>query len=192
MNRLIVVALALLTLALVGCSSSESESTQTQSDGYNKPAGTPKTTAQAASVNNSGIQFSSYDIDGNLRDASEWFGSTPVVVNIWGTWCPPCRKEIPDLVKVYEEFRYKGVEMIGVAIARGSRGGVSDVRPFVAQHGMDWTHMMLNPNDPGMMSVFAPRSVPTTIFYDRDGNEVKRLVGAHDYYQFKEAFEAIL
>ena len=76
------------------------------------------------------VSFEAYDLSGTLRRSDEWIGQQPVVVNIWGTWCPPCRREIPDLIKLYDEFGPKGVEIVGLAVERGSPDNVG---PFARQ-----------------------------------------------------------
>jgi len=58
-------------------------------------------------------EFKLYDINGKLRDINEWQGQV-VVLNFWGTWCPPCLKEIPDL-QAFHKLNYENVVLIGIA-----------------------------------------------------------------------------
>lgn len=129
--------------------------------------------------------FNTYDIDGNLRSSSEWVGKQPVVLNFWGTWCPPCRKEIPDLVKIYSEYESLGVEILGLAV----RDQPGTVAKFSLENGMNWVMLMA---DQSLGMRYRITGVPTTIFIDRDGKEVGRFVGPRDYETFKQAFDAIL
>ncbi len=142
--------------------------------------------SQATSDNSVQAKFAAYDTTGKLRNSSEWLGKQPVVVNFWGTWCPPCRREIPDLVRLYEEYRGKGVEIIGLAV----KDDPSSVASYAGKAGMNWTMLMGNLD---ILTDFnATQGVPTTIFYDRSGHEVDRVVGAQSYDQFKPRFEKIL
>jgi thiol-disulfide isomerase/thioredoxin len=55
------------------------------------------------------------DFDGNPRDLAEWKDKI-VVLNFWATWCPPCREEMPEFVRLQTELGGKGVQFVGVAI----------------------------------------------------------------------------
>lgn len=60
-------------------------------------------------------EFSLQDLSGKPHSIAEWQGKVRVI-NFWATWCPPCRKEIPDLIKLQQEYAAKGVVVIGIAI----------------------------------------------------------------------------
>ena len=156
-------------------------------DTQSKEADTPteQPTTEQASTSASQFEFAAYDLDGNLRQSSEWVGKKPVVLNFWGTWCPPCRKEIPDLVKVYDEFQPKGVEIVGLAV----RDNAGKVAKFSRENNMNWVMLMAEPE---MAARYRISGVPTTIFLDRNGNELGRFIGPRGYDVFKQAFEAIL
>ena len=55
------------------------------------------------------------DADGRPQSLSQWRGR-PLVVNFWATWCPPCVEEMPDLQRVRDEYRDRGVEVLGIGI----------------------------------------------------------------------------
>ena len=76
--------------------------------------------------------FSLPDLDGVLRDASEWNGRV-LAINFWATWCPPCRKEIPEFVALQEKYGERGLQFIGIALE-----DPESVRPFVADMGMNY------------------------------------------------------
>ena len=172
--RAALTVLALISLIIAGCSSSGSS---------NKPDGNSNT----ATVNSINVpQFSAKDIDGELRHSSEWLGKQPVVINVWGTWCPPCRREIPDLAKLYEEYKPKGVELISLAV----KDTPERVRQYAERNNMNW--VLLMSEDQILIDYKATRGVPTTIFIDKNGNEVARFIGMKDYDALKKGFEAIL
>jgi len=167
-----------LTVFIISCGSGDSKDTTSQ-------------TAQKPQidrpVNNPGVvQFTAYDIDGTLHHSQEWLGKQPVVINFWGTWCPPCRREMPDMVKLYEEYSPKGVEVVGLAVKDKSE----NVRRFAAEYKMSW--VMLMGEDQVLIDFNAIQGVPTTIFLDRDGREVGRYVGMRSFEDLKKGFESIL
>lgn len=142
-------------------------------------------------------QFAAYDLDGNLQQSSQWVGKQPVVLNVWGTWCPPCRREIPDLVRLYKEYNPRGIEMIGLAVVRNEPP--QSVRRFAQEHDMGWEMLLADQN---IATTFGIQAVPTTIFIDRNGNvvpvvdgngrTVDRFTGLQSYEVFKAAFERLL
>lgn len=140
----------------------------------------PKTAPSAPT-----IQFSAYDIDGKLRQADEWIGKQPVILNFWGTWCPPCRREIPELIKLYAEYKNKGVEIVSIAV----RDTPTKVRKYTQQQGMHWVMLMDNRK---ISRDFRITGVPTSFFINSKGEVIHKFVGPRSYDVFKQAFEAIL
>ena len=60
-------------------------------------------------------EFAMLDIDGELRNIKDWDGKV-ILLNFWATWCPPCKKEIPVLMELQQEYDEKGLQVVGVAI----------------------------------------------------------------------------
>jgi thiol-disulfide isomerase/thioredoxin len=166
-----------LSVGLVSCGSDQ--------QAENKPAEATARQSNPGSAS-AGVTFAAYDVNGDLHQSSEWVGQKPVVLNFWGTWCPPCRKEIPDLVKLYEEYSVKGIEIVGLAV----KDSPDRVAQYSQQAGMKWPMLMADPNI--MTSLKATSGVPTTIFLDKTGKEIGRFVGMRDYDTFKSAFDALL
>ncbi len=128
------------------------------------------------------------DVDGNRRPLSDFIGKQPTVINFWGTWCPPCRREIPELVKLYKEYHPKGVEIVSLALERTY--GPAEVKAFAQEANMKWV-MAIGAREMALAFRLSG-SVPETIFYDKNGTEVTRFVGGRDYNTFKKAFESII
>ena len=183
----IFVHFVLMTLSiclLLGCGGNDQTET-------NNPAPQSQVQNQQANLTASQkFEFTSYDLDGNLHSSTEWIGKQPVVINVWGTWCPPCRKEIPDLVKLYNEYRHKNVEMLGLTISKNPRETPEMVKLYAEKNGMEW--VLLLGDQRSLMSIRMGGGIPTTIFIDKNGKEVERFIGARSYEQFKAAFEKIL
>src|SRR5690554_4912180 len=85
--------------------------------------------------------YAAVDLEGNAVRLSDFDGEV-VLLNIWATWCPPCREEMPSMQRLYEAAGPKGLRMVAVSIDRplgrldasGNRGG--DVRAFVEETGL--------------------------------------------------------
>lgn len=183
-NYLMIFSLTAFVLVFASCSSKDDQSAANQAQ--------PQSSAQATSGDVSVTTIANLpvwkarDLQGNFRSSDEWIGKQPVVVNFWGTWCPPCRMEIPDLVKLYGEYKPKGVEIVSLAV----RDTPQKVETFSGQYKMNWVMLLTNQKVQEEMQL--GNSVPTTIFLDRNGKETARFVGAQSYSTFKQAFDSII
>ena len=109
------------------------------------------------------------NIDGGEWNFAEHRGKV-VVVNYWATWCPPCRFETPGLVSFADEYKSRGVEMVGVTVDED----LAAVPLFVEKYQMKY---------PILVSGFNPNisaeemSLPTTFLYDKNGRLAKKYTG---------------
>lgn len=177
MNKLVIALTLLFTTMVVISCGTETKSAQ-KDDGSAKVE--QKDNQQQTTAD---ISFEAYDTKGTLRNASEWIGKEPVVINLWGTWCPPCRAEVPELVKAYEAYKNKGVEFVGLAVGRDTPQKVND---FAAQNNMNWVMLMGGDGIRDLVQKYGIQSVPTTIFVDKTGKIMKvyspRVGGLTDTY----------
>jgi thiol-disulfide isomerase/thioredoxin len=180
-NILLLISVLITAAFLATCSSNNAE----QGSGQSGAVDTGSQVAAQAVPAATEFAFAVPDITGAPQQLTHWLGQQPVVVNFWGTWCPPCRGEIPDLVRLYAEYRPQGVEIIGLAV----RDYPQKVKQFTDQMGMDWVQLMAT--DRSAQAFRLTGAVPTTIFYNSRGQEVARFVGARNYDTFKDAFEKI-
>lgn len=180
---LLLFAAAFALYCVISCSGSKEDVASKAPAPAAQQAATP---AAATTPSDPGIAFTAADTKGNARNSSEWLGKKPVVLNFWGTWCPPCRRELPDLIKLYKEYEPKGVEIVGFAV----KDTPVKVQMFANQAGMDW--VMLMANDQVLNDYNVVNGIPTTIFLDKTGKEVGRFIGARDYSDFKPMFDQIL
>lgn len=110
-------------------------------------------------------EFTLPDLDGVLHNVNEWDGKV-LAINFWATWCPPCRKEIPEFVALQDQYGAQGLQFLGVALEQAE-----PVRAFVQEHGMNYPVLA------GEMDVIAVAeaygnnvgALPYTVIVDRDG-----------------------
>ncbi|HXG86573.1 MAG TPA: TlpA disulfide reductase family protein [Pyrinomonadaceae bacterium] len=93
-----------------------------------------------------------------------------VVVNYWATWCPPCRIETPGLVNVANEYKSRGVEMVGVSMDEDR----DLIAPFVEKYQMPY-QILLPGDDPNVGA--GGMGLPTTFLYDKNGKLAKKYTG---------------
>jgi len=133
------------------------------------------------------VEFST--IGGTKASLADYRG-TVVVLNIWGTWCPPCVREIPHLVEVQEEVGPRGGTVIGLAVESGTP---EDIRRFWADR------LELEPAYPLWMGTnrearrhFEAFGLPNTLIIDRDGIIRERFLGLVTRDMLLEAVEPYL
>jgi cytochrome c-type biogenesis protein len=97
----------------------------------------------------------------------------PVLLNIWATWCHPCRTEIPELERLHQAFEPRGLRVIGVSIDAG--GEDAAVRDFAAEYRM--TYPVWRDPDGRVSTLFGAIGVPATYLIDRTGVLRWRKVG---------------
>ena len=94
-----------------------------------------------------------------------------VLVDFWASWCGPCRKENPNMVKLYNELHPKGMEMIGISLDKE----YDKWKAAIEKDGLTWTHISdLLYWDNKAAKLFMISAVPTTIVIDRNGKIAAR------------------
>ncbi|MBI3738472.1 MAG: TlpA family protein disulfide reductase [Chloroflexi bacterium] len=104
-------------------------------------------------------------LDGNKVTLSGLRGKI-VVVNLWATWCLPCRQETPALEKVYEQYKDSGVVILGVNLT--SQDLVSDVKSFVQEFKLTYPILLDRDGSVGNY-LYQIKGLPTTFFINRAG-----------------------
>jgi len=98
-----------------------------------------------------------------------------VVVNFWGTFCPPCKKEIPAFSRAYDKFKSKGVVFLGVL---ADSDNVDDSQLLNFASDFDMTYPIVRMSSDINVSFKYPNRLPTTFVFDRNGKQVLSQVGA--------------
>jgi thiol-disulfide isomerase/thioredoxin len=127
----------------------------------------------------------SWTENGKKVSFSEVTAGKVVLLNIWATWCPPCRKEIPDLVAISNELAAKGAVVFGVSLDQKG-DPVASVKTFAERQNIGYVNIVDNLQIADAYGGI--QSIPTTFIIDRQGNVVQKLVGM----QSKEVFVAAL
>ena len=123
--------------------------------------------------------FALPDLEGKTVRLSDFKGKV-IILDFWATWCPPCVKEIPHFIELYEQYKENGFQMIGIAIQSGS---ASNVRQFAEEHGINYPILMGNREI--TREYGGINAIPTTFVIDRQGRIVEKYIG----YRAKEIFE---
>ncbi|PXW86139.1 thiol-disulfide isomerase/thioredoxin [Nitrosomonas sp. Nm84] len=113
--------------------------------------------------------FEFQDATGKIHKLEDYKGRW-VLVNFWATWCPPCLKEIPDLIALYESR--KDIMVIGVAMDSGDPQVVMD---FVRSMSITYPTVLGNREIASQLDDIS--LLPSTYFYDPDGNPAARQLG---------------
>jgi thiol-disulfide isomerase/thioredoxin len=168
-------------VVLAGCTgggSSGTNGTSSVGSGISYVAGDGMVTIVKPQDRKQPVNLSGTTLDGSRIDLASYRGH-PVVVNIWGSWCGPCRKEAPALQAAYTQLKASGVVFLGVdtrdddpAQAKAFEENFGITYPSIVDDG---GAVLLN-----LRGVVAPSAVPTTLVIDEQGRVAARVSGGVD------------
>jgi thiol-disulfide isomerase/thioredoxin len=116
------------------------------------------------------------DASGAKKSLADWRGKV-VLLNIWATWCVPCRDEMPALDRLQTELGGNAFEVVAVNI---DKGGADKAKAFLQETGA--THLGLYTDPSGkLFAALKAVGMPTTLIVNRNGKEIARLVGPADW-----------
>src|SRR5688572_19821071 len=101
---------------------------------------TKTTSTQAGAVGTAAPAFALPDLEGKTVRNTDLKGKV-VLLNFWATWCPPCKDEVPDFVRLQSKYRDQGLAIVGLSL---DHGGAQDVRPFVDEYDVNYTMLIAN------------------------------------------------
>ncbi len=130
--------------------------------------------------------FSLKTADGNTISLSALRGKV-VLVNFWATWCGPCRAEIPGFMEVYEKYKSKGFEIVGISL---DEEGFQVVNPFVLKYKIGYPVVIGSGKT--AYSYGGVDLIPTTFLVDKQGNIVKEHVGYMSKEELEKQLRALL
>jgi thiol-disulfide isomerase/thioredoxin len=164
------VAVVVLGGPVAGCTADDGQSVAGQ--GYIAGQGT--ITEVAAADRDDPVALAGRTLDGGRFDVTDYRGQV-VVVNVWGSWCPPCIAEAPALQQVWEQTGAKGVQFVGIDFRDNVDSALAHERRF----GITYPSI----DDPAgetllrLRGTLNPRAVPSTLVLDRDGRVAARVLG---------------
>lgn len=168
-------SLLLLLLALAGaCQRSEQPAGETAAPKKSDPAVAAKqeTAAEGIDVGSSMPAYSSTWLDGSKFDLASKRDKV-VLLNVWATWCGPCRYEIPELQAIHDKYAARGFEVIGVSV---DESGAEAVRQFVTEQKM--TYPIVLDAEGKLANILQTSVLPTSVIVDRNGKIVWKKYGA--------------
>lgn len=171
MGRGILAGVFVLAL-LVGCR--EKMPGGSSPDGYDPQVGGP------------GLNFTISLLDGTTLDGATLQGRV-VLINFWDTWCGPCRQEQPDLNALYNDYRDRGLEIVGVALAMN---GISNVASYVAASGVAYPSGIIGSSIQATYGF--PPVIPRTFVVNRAGLISSEHTGRMSYNDLQEAISPYL
>ncbi|MFO1450386.1 MAG: TlpA disulfide reductase family protein [Opitutaceae bacterium] len=160
--------LPLMLLGLVGCAPREKE----------KPASTAASTTAAP--------WRLKDLAGRDVTLSQFRGKV-VVLDFWATWCPPCRREMPDYIALQKKYGERGLVIVGISL---DAQGPGVVKTFTESLGVNYVIVM---GDSDIAEAYQVEAMPTTFLIDREGHVRHRKVGSlQDVAAYEAQIESLL
>ena len=130
-------------------------------------------------------------IDGKQLDVSSYKGKI-VVLNVWGSWCAPCRAEAPGFQKVYQDLKGKGVQFVGINTRDTS---TANALAFDKEYGVTYPSLY-DPTGKLMLrfkrGTLNPQAIPSTLVLDRDGKIADRSLAALSEEKLRSMIDPVL
>ncbi len=132
--------------------------------------------------------------DAELKNKIENRNGNILFINVWATWCEPCVAEFPDLVKIANEYKNKGVDFLSLSADLESKID-SSVVPFLISQKADFPVFVMKERKSEQIINIINKdwsgALPATIIYDKDSNQKLFVMGAHNYNYFKNKIDSI-
>lgn len=140
--------------------------------------------------------FESTDLSGNGFNSQDYFAKGNLtLVNVWATWCPPCRAELPDLGKLARDFAEQKVQFLGIAtdVLEDDQEILDVANSLLADSAVEYPNIKINKQINEIMLQNQIQSIPTTILIDPEGNVIGDfIVGMRSYDDFSNLINSAL
>ena len=153
--------------------------------GYTVYASVTKDKVEVLAVGNEAPDFELVDLQGNTHRLSEYRGEG-VVLNFWGTWCPPCKKEFPLIERQYKSFEDQGVNVLAINIAESNFA----VQNYFNELGL--TFPVVIDKTRSVMTTYNVDTLPATMLIDETGKITKIITGEMSESQIAAYMESII
>lgn len=190
LTALILILTAIMLTACAGNEQAEEESSAGQAEEQKAESGEDTADEKQAEENIFGT-FTSETLEGT-EVTQDIFGEADLtMVNIWGTFCGPCIREMPELGEISREYGEKGVRIVGMLCDVYESGDETALKIVEATQA-DYTHIVAS-SDLGKGFLGQVQAVPTTVFVDSSGNQVGEIyTGSRDKESWIEIIEETL
>ncbi|MFF3344751.1 TlpA family protein disulfide reductase [Streptomyces sp. NPDC002779] len=143
-----------------------------------------------------GKRHAAPDLSGKTLDdkqlAVSSFKGKVVVLNVWGSWCAPCRAEAPNFEKVHKDLKSRGVQFVGINVADPQ---IRSARAFEEQYGVSYPSLY-DPSSKLMLrfekGTLNPQAIPSTLVLDRDGKIAARSLAALSEEKLRKMIDPVL
>ena len=189
--RLVCTVIALGLLAAFGVSSCNSNDPSSNPASANKPGAAPNRTG-FTTLSQPILQAENRATSGAPIKLGDYSGKV-LLVNLWATWCGPCRTETPELVKLHKEIKDRGVEMIGLS-TEDPDDSAQSVSDFVRQYNVDY-QIGWATREVALGLMQGRTNIPQSFIIAPDGRILKRFIGFNPQAtptQLKQALEQAL
>jgi peroxiredoxin len=134
------------------------------------------------------LDFGLLSLRGDTVKLSDYRGKA-VFLNIWATWCPPCREEMPAMESLHQRLKGREFKMLAVSI---DREGEKVIRPFVAKYGLTFP-VLLDP-DSKTYRLYGLTGIPETFLIDKNGVILYKIIGPENWMgkEWLDYFDRIL
>ena len=144
---------------------------------------------EAASAN-SAVNFT-FTNNGKASSFKELTKGKVVLLNVWGTWCPPCRRELPDIIEIQKDLKNKNFIVVGLALEQPNNPDpLKTVQDFAEKQQFNYYNFILNEQLKLAYGTFP--SVPTSFIIDQNGRIVEKIVGMKSKAAFMESINRVL
>jgi cytochrome c biogenesis protein CcmG, thiol:disulfide interchange protein DsbE len=188
MKKTFALMLSLMLLAAVACRRAEVPTTETTATAAEKTA-SKKAPAATRGTGTEMPEYTAMNLDGSKFDLAAKRDKV-VLLNVWATWCLPCRNEIPQLQQLHEHYGPRGFEVVGVSV---DESGVDSVKEFIAKQKKMAYPIVLDAEGK-IANILQTSVIPTTVLVNRDGKIVWKEYGeiSSDDPELKKAIESSL